>query len=181
MTPADQLQPVIAELDKPMWTTMEPFRSAKTNEEKRFAAAFVTLRNPGLSPYVRTGLLRSATLGEIDNFRDNWWCEPLKDGGGRVRADRDPSVPTPAFLSASEVAQLKQENAGLAEVAVAPNILAAEVLAYAKLHPDDERVPQALHLVVRSTATDARTRRQRRGRRSLSGFCMSITRRASGQ
>lgn len=160
MAAADQLQLVIAELDKPLWMAMEPFRSAKTNEERRFAAAFVTLQNPGLSTYVRTGLLRSATLGEIDNFRDNWWCEPLKDEGGRVRADRDPSVPAPAFLSASEVAQLKQENAKLAEVAVAPNILAAEVLGYAKSHPDDERVPRALHLVVRSTrygCTDAET------------------------
>lgn len=151
MVAADQLQPMIAELDKPLWTTMEPFRSAKTNEEKRFAAMFVTLQNPGLSPYVRTGLLRSATLGEIDNYRDNWWCEPLQDGGGRFRADRDPSVPDPAFLSVSEVAQLKQENAKLADMAVAPNILAAEVLTFAKSHPDDEQVPQALHLVVRST------------------------------
>ena len=160
MGAAEQLQPVIAELDKPLWTTMEPFRSAKTNEQKRFAAVFITLQNPGLSPYVRTGLLRSGTLGEIDNYRDNWWCEPAKDGGGRIRPDRDPSVPAPAFLSASEVAQFRQENARLADVAVAPNILAAEVLAYAKLHPGDERVPQALHLVVRSTrygCTDAET------------------------
>jgi len=160
MAAADQLQPMIAELDKPLWTTMEPFRSAKTNEEKRFAAVFVTLQNPGLSPYVRTGLLRSATLGEIDNYRDNWWCEPLKDGGGRFRADRDPRVPDPVFLSVSEVAQLKQENAKLADIAVAPNILAAEVLTFAKSHPDDELVPQALHLVVRSTkygCTDAET------------------------
>lgn len=151
MAAADELQPVIAELDKPLWTTMEPFRSAKTDEEKRFAAMFVTLQNPGLSPYVRTGLLRSATLGEIDNYRDNWWCEPLKDGSGRFRADRDPNVPGPAFLSVGEVAQIKQENAKLADVAVAPNVLAAEVLTYAKSHPGDERVPQALHLVVRST------------------------------
>jgi hypothetical protein len=160
MAAAEQLQPVIEQLDKPLWTTMEPFRSAKTNEQKRFAAAFVTLQNPGLSPYVRTGLLRSATLGEIDNFRDNWWCEPLQDGGGRIRADRDPSVPTPAFLSVTEVAELKDETARLADVAVAPNILAAEVLGFAKLHPDDERVPEALHLVVRSTrygCTDAET------------------------
>jgi hypothetical protein len=160
MAAADQLQPLIAELDKPLWTMMEPFRSAKTKEEKRFAAMFVTLRNPGLSPYVRTGLLRSATLGEIDNYRDNWWCEPMKDGGGRFRADRDPSVPDPAFLLGSEVAQLKEENVKLADVAVAPNILAAEVLTFAQSHPDDERVPQALHLVVRSTrygCTDAET------------------------
>ena len=151
MAAADQLQPVIAGLDKPLCNAMEPFRSAKTNEEKQFVAAFVTLQNPGLSPYVRTGLLRSATLGEIDNYRDNWWCEPLNEGTGRTRPDRDSSVSRPAFLSPSEVTQLEHENAILAKAAVAPNFLAAEVLRYAKLHPSDERVPQALHLVVRST------------------------------
>ncbi|MGB9197135.1 MAG: hypothetical protein WCB53_09450 [Terriglobales bacterium] len=160
MLAADQLQPAIAELDKPLWTAMEPFRSAKTNEEKRFAAAFVTLQNPGLSPYVRTGLLRSGTLGEIDNFRDNWWCEPMKDQPGRTRPDRDPTVPAPAFLSASNQTQLERELVRLADAAVAPNFLAAEVLDYAQSHPNDERVPQALHLVVRSTrygCTDAET------------------------
>jgi hypothetical protein len=31
------------------------------------------------------------------------------------------------------------------------NYLTSEVLAYAKQHPDDSRVPQALHLAVRAT------------------------------
>lgn len=150
MAAADQLQPLIAELDKPLWNGMEPFRSAQTNEAKRFAAAFVTLQNPGLSPYVRTGLLRSATLGEIDNFRDNWWCETVNDGSVRIRPDSNPG-PAPSFLSANQTRQLDRENRKLAEAAVAPNFLADEVLGYAKLHPSDERVPQALHLVVRST------------------------------
>jgi len=149
MAAADQLQPVIAELDKPLWNAMEPFRSAKTNEEKRFAAAFVTLQNPGLSPYVRTGLLRTTALGEIDNFRDNWWCEPVNDGS--IRTDRDPGLPAPSFLSVNEMTQLDRENGRLAEAAVAPNFLADEVLGYARSHARDERVPQALHFVVRGT------------------------------
>ncbi len=157
---ADHLQPVIAELDKPLWNAMEPFRSAKTNEGKRFAAAFLTLQNPGLSPYVRTGLLRSATLGEIDNFRDNWWCEAVNDGSAAIRTDRVRGLPAPPFLSGNEITQLDRENGRLAEAAVAPNFLADEVLGYARSHPSDERVPQALHLVVRSTrygCTDAET------------------------
>lgn len=67
MAAADQLQPVIAELDKPLWSAMDPFRSAKTNDEKRFAAAFVTLQNPGLSPYVRT---RPIALGDAGRDRE---------------------------------------------------------------------------------------------------------------
>jgi hypothetical protein len=160
MAAADQLQPVIAEVDKPLWNAMEPYRSAKTNEEKRFAAALVTLQNPGLSPYVRTGLLRSATLAEIDNFRDNWWCEPVNDGSARIRTDLDPGVSAPSFLPVNEMTQLDLENGRLAEAAVAPNFLADEVLVYARSHPSDVRMPQALHLVVRSTrygCTDAET------------------------
>ena len=159
MAAADQLQPAIAELDKPLWNAMEPFRSAKTNEEKRFAAAFVTLQNPGLSPYVRTGLLRVATLAEIDNFRDNWWCE-VNEGSARIERDRNPGPAAPSFLSANEMTQLDHENGRLAEAPIAPNFLADEVLAYARSLPSDERVPQALHLVVRSTrygCTDAET------------------------
>jgi hypothetical protein len=69
---ADKLQPVLEELDRPLWKTMEPFRAASTDCDGHFAAIFITLQNPGLSPSVRAGLLRSATLGEIDNYQDNW-------------------------------------------------------------------------------------------------------------
>jgi hypothetical protein len=160
MAVADELEPALAELDNPLWKLMERFRSAKENEDKKFEAALVTLQNPGLSPYVRTGLLRSATLGEIDNYRDNWWCEPTAAGSTSFRRDRDPQTPPPLFLSPNDLAALNKETAKLAGSGVAPNYLTAEVLAFAKLHPEDERVPQALHLAVRSTrygCTDAET------------------------
>jgi len=160
MAAADDLQPVLTELDKPLWKTMEPFRSARTDGDKHFAAAFITLLNPGLSPYVRTGVLRETTLGDIDPFHDNWWCEPVNEEGRRVPRDRDPRVAAPAFLSGDELAAMNQEMAALAGDAVAPNYLSAEVLAFAKLHPEDARVPRALHLAVRSTrygCTDAET------------------------
>ena len=148
---AHELQPVVAELDNPLWKSMERFRSAKDPEDKKFEAALVTLQNPGLSPYVRTGLLRSAKLAEIDNYRDNWWCEPRADGTTGFRRDRNPETPPPAFLSPNDLAALNKEKTKLAARGVAPNYLTAEVLAFAKLHPEDGRVPQALHLAVRST------------------------------
>jgi hypothetical protein len=48
---------------------MEPSRSAKTADAKRFVAIFIVLNNPGLKPSVREGTLRSATLGELDEFQ----------------------------------------------------------------------------------------------------------------
>ena len=158
---ADQLQPVIAELDNPLWKSMEPLRSAKTPEERRFVAALVTLQNPGLSPYVRTGLLRTETLGKIDIYRDNWWCETPNDGSPQFRAtpDSDLAAP-PQFISEAEVTKSDHEKSRLANAEVAPNFLVAEVLDYAKSHLDDKRVPLALHLAVRSTrygCTDSET------------------------
>lgn len=105
----------------------------------------------------------------------------MSDRNVRTRADRDPNLAEPSFLLAKEMTQLDPENDNLAEAAVAPNFLADEVLRYARSHPSDESVPQALHLVVRSTRTGARTRRRQNGPRSLSGHCMSDIRRESGQ
>ncbi|MBZ5548518.1 MAG: hypothetical protein LAO22_11280 [Acidobacteriia bacterium] len=151
MTAADQLQPLLQELDSPLWKMMEPFRTAKAKEEKSFAAILLTLQNPGLSPFVRTGLLRSATLGEMDHFRDNWWCEASGDDVVRFRRERGSEVPSPTFLSAEDQKALQKEMAKLVQAPVAPNYLVPEVLAYAKQNPDDPRVPEALHLAVRST------------------------------
>jgi len=148
---ADQLQPLLEKLDHPLWTMMDSFRSAKTDEDKRFSAIFLILKNPGLSPYVRSGLLRSATLGELDHFRDNWWCEESGEDVLRFRAVRASQTPAPSFLSSADRTALEKEAKKVASVPVAANYLSAEVLSYAKLHPDDPRVPEALHRVVRST------------------------------
>ncbi len=148
---ADQSQPLLAELDHPLWTTMEPFRAAKTNDDKRFAAVFVMLHNPGLAPSVRAGLARSATLGDIDSFRDNWWCEDLGANLTSTGTDKTPDFPFPAFASEADKAAVKKELDQVAPVGPAPNYLASQVLAYAAAHADDPRVPEALHLAVRST------------------------------
>lgn len=148
---AGKLQPVIEELDHPLWKTMEPFRSAGTDSERHFTALFITLQNPGLIPYVREGLLRKATLGEIDNFRDNWWCADPGMGGANTGRNPKPDLPAPAFLPEADKNRAQQEQEKLAAIGFAPNYLTSEVLTYAKQHPDDPRVPQALHLAVRAT------------------------------
>jgi len=150
---ADRLQPTLKEVDGPLWRSMEPFRTATTSADKHFAAVFVSLQNPGLMPNFWEGLLRSSTLGEIDSFRDNWWC------GERQEADRAPYLgqnreadgPGPGFLAAADTKRAQQEVEKLKAVGFAPNYLTSEVLAYAKQHPGDPRVPQALYLAVRST------------------------------
>lgn len=140
---ANKLQPVLEQLDHPLWKTMEPFRSASNDSDKHFTGVFVILNNPGLRPSVRAGVLRSATLGEIDNYRDNWWCgEP---------AERATEPPLPSFLSPADLSNAKQEREKLTASESAPNYLTSEVLTYATQHPENPLVPQALHLSVRAT------------------------------
>ena len=140
---ANKLQPVLEQLDHPLWKTMEPFRSASNDSDRHFTGVFVILNNPGLGPSVRAGVLRSATLGEIDNYRDNWWCgEP---------AERATELPLPSFLSPADLSNAKQEREKLTASESAPNYLTSEVLTYATQHPENPLVPQALHLSVRAT------------------------------
>jgi hypothetical protein len=90
-------------------------------------------------------------LAEIDNYRDNWWCDDLGAGVGDTRRDRNPEFPFPTFVADSDRSRAKLELEKLASVGFAPNYLTNEVLAFAKQHSDDPRIPQALHLAVRST------------------------------
>lgn len=161
---ADQLQTVLQQLDSPLWHAMEPFRSAPSPAEKQFVGLFIILNNPGMKPSVHESFLRSATLGELDEYRDNWWCtdmgvganwgqsyEPYNKDINLKFVDRDPDFPSPQWLTASQIETAKREWAKLSQVGTAPNYLVQQVIAYAKQHGEDPRVPQALHLAVRST------------------------------
>ena len=160
---ARRLQPVLHEVDPALWSAMEPFRAASNNPEKRFAAVLIMLSNPGMKPSVREGALRSATLGELDSLRDNWWCAdmsgeqnwgkygPYGDEANLKFVERDPDFPFPAWMSDAEKTASKSEWQKLSAVGTGPNYLAKQVLAYAKERPDDAQVPQALYLVVRAT------------------------------
>jgi len=160
---ATKLQPALREVDPALWNAMEPFRSAKTANAKRFVAVFIVLNNPGLKPSVREGALRSAPLGELDEFRDNWWCadmsgaqnwgkyEPYNKDVNLEFTERESDFPFPAWESDKDKKAAKREWQKLGTVATAPNYLAAQVLAFAKNHEEDERIPQALHLAVRAT------------------------------
>jgi len=164
LSSGDKLQPALQDLDTPLWHAMESFRSATSSREKHFVGVFIILNNPGMKPSIHESSLRTATLGELDEYRDNWWCtdmgvganwgqsyEPYNKDVNLKFIDRDPDFPFPGWLTESQKASAKSEWDRLSEVGTAPNYLAEEVIAYAKQHVDDPRLPQALHLAVRST------------------------------
>ncbi len=161
---AEKLQTVLQDVDAPLWKTMEPFRLATNPVDKHFVAVFIILNNPGMRPSIRESSLRRATLGEVDNYRDNWWCANMNGGPNWGQSyegynqdfnlkfvDRDPDFPFPGWLTEAEKSAATSQWRKLSSIGTAPNYLTSEVLAYAKQHSQDPLVPQALHLAVRST------------------------------
>lgn len=142
---------------------------------RRFAAAWALLHAPGLRPWVTAGILRPDTTS-IDSFRDNWWCEPrapdaeapmFSDFYVMQRAARGlpDGLPPPAldfagFLPDDARQAGRDEWARIGALGPGANVLGTWVLAWARAHPGDPRVPEALHLAVRATrygCTDAGT------------------------
>ncbi len=148
------------------------YAAATDQPTREFAAAFAMLHFPGMRPSVVGGVDRDTPLDKIDNYRRNWWGQyagPNFDGGWRYCGSAwddgeqdnaaDPAkLPSPSpgpnwplFLSTDDRKLTDAQRGWLLSVGTAPNYFGRVVLAWAKAHPDDPRVPEALHLVVRST------------------------------
>ncbi|HSD47323.1 MAG TPA: hypothetical protein VLB87_11915, partial [Pyrinomonadaceae bacterium] len=125
--------------------------------EKKFTAIYAWLKTPGFEPIVDAGLGREMPLHQQDSYRDNWWCNaafvPATDEENRevVQFTATTDAAAPRFLSAAEVAQGQQESSKLHALGAAPNYISREVIQWANSHPTDPRVPEALHLAVRTT------------------------------
>jgi hypothetical protein len=57
----------------------------------------------------------------------------------------------PQFLSANERKLAEEEWSKLIASGAGPNWLGEQTIAFAKLHRDDPRIPEALHLAVQAT------------------------------
>jgi hypothetical protein len=140
---------------------------AATGDAREFAAALLVARMPGLQPYLRAGVGRLDRLDRLDDYRDNWWCgregppdwfaAPDAATGPRTATWRAPEGADLAgldgpggFVPAAERAAAVADTLALAAVPGAPAWLGARILAFARAHPDDPRVPEALHRVVRA-------------------------------
>jgi hypothetical protein len=145
------------------------YASAKTSGEQNFAAAFAILETPGWQPLVEAGPGRDVdSVTELSNYRQNWWCAWKRPAGvpddkydgndytsrAKITAPLSllyPSgrVSSPEFLDAAARAQAEKEWTALAATGPATEWLGETVLAFAKSDPNDPRVPEALHYVVR--------------------------------
>ncbi len=169
---ARSVAPAVETFAPELTASIQSYNSAKTPAARRFAAVFTMLKFPGLRPFFTT-LNRETPIEEIDAYRDNWWgtegplCAPPNPYNGQPGYPPRPQWPQigralvaiypggkvkpPAFLTKKEQTEAAEEWQRLLKMGPAPNYLSTQTLAWAKVHPSDPRVPEALALAVKST------------------------------
>jgi hypothetical protein len=155
---ASELTPELKQLVPGVASLVDPFLTAETDDAKRFTAIYAWLKFPGLEPVVDRGVPRE-NLNEQDIYRDNWWCTaafpttPTVEEEGSSAADPfvAPKEVRVSFLSAAERETARKERLALDGIGAAPNYICQQVIQWATKSPEDPRVPEALHLAVRTT------------------------------
>jgi tetratricopeptide (TPR) repeat protein len=154
---AGDLAPLLARLVPQMSELLKSYQISSDPNEKKFSAIYAWLKTPGLEPVVDAGLGRELPLYEEDHYRDNWWCGstfvPAPDEENRevIQFTAATSIAPPGFLSAQDADKGAKERAALSTLGAMPNYISKQVIQWANSHPEDQRVPEALHLAVRST------------------------------
>jgi hypothetical protein len=174
---ANKAATLLATLTPELRDLLTDYQHAVSPDARKFAAAYLALKYPGLRPFVSIGLGRTTALGDVDEYRDNWWCaEPPTtskidyyegDEEEQKEASAKKSMPAPEFLRGSQAVGAR-EAAALQALGTGPNYLAQTVISWANKNPADKRVAEALALAVKSTrygCTDKDT-----GRWSKSAF-----------
>ena len=142
---ARELAPIMKPLNKNKAAFIDAYMAATTPEAANFAAAVLILHFSSAQPNASFGPLSDDDYGDASGW---WW------GSTIFKPDTDPlsiSEIDPPFLSAAQKAETKAQLAKLARVEPAPNYLGKIVLAYARAHPTDPRVPETLHWFVKCT------------------------------
>ena len=165
---AQQLVPILSALAPELAGLLKDYDAAASAAARQFAAVFLLLHRPELHPFVYTGVGRQTAPGRIDSYRDNWWCTAPPDpnsyesewnyydmytkiAGPLVEIYPDKKARAPAFVTAQEQQEAAREWQTILKLNTAPSWMAAQVLDWSKAHPEDPRVPEALHLAVRAT------------------------------
>jgi hypothetical protein len=137
---------------------LSAYEQAGDSDDRRFAGIFYVLHHPESRPYLASGIGRTSKAGRIDDYRDNWWCpvalavelDARSRWSGPPRSDPDAPAWSTAFLTEEDRKQAADELARLAATASGPDYLIAEAMRYARAHPSDPRIPEALHFALRS-------------------------------
>jgi hypothetical protein len=126
----------------------------------KFEAVLLLLRLPAARPYPAAGLGYTYKRDQIGRFGPRWWeneevpFDSADDSGFPLLCSGCglplPLV-TPSFITDEDKETAKVDNERLRKLPGAPTYFGSVVIPWAKAHPTDPRVPEALHLVVRAT------------------------------
>ena len=156
-TTADELVPILSGFVSEIGELLNTYRATTAPDEKKFAALYTWLKTPGLEPTVDSGLGRETPLHQQDSYRDNWWCSSAlqaattEENREAVEFTATTNAAPPRFLTPSEVERGAKEWSALKAFGAAPNYITRQVIQWANSHPQDPRVPEALHLAVKTT------------------------------
>lgn len=143
------LAPIVKSLKPARGKLLDAYLASATPEARKFAAAFLMLKYSSAEPNVTWGPLNEDEYGDGSGW---WWSDaPILKVEDPYDSDTPIEKFDPLFLTAAQKTQATQQLAKLKKVETAPNYFAHTVLAFAKAHPADPRVPEALHLGVKAT------------------------------
>ncbi len=159
-----EIAPVLESLAPELKGYLDDEVSAPTRAARKFSALYAILKFPGMQPFVDRGIARQTPLKEMDSYRNNWWCslqsethpesesEDEKTAGENGSSKTKPvASPVADFLDEAQRTAAAREQAQLAALGTAPNYFCRLAVEWANQSPDDPRVPEALHLAVKST------------------------------
>ena len=132
---------------------MLPLLPAKLQQQAGAGTGFhplmALMRNPGLRPYLDPGVQRAASYDFVESYADNWWCSDWTDQYGYYAEHQSPiEAKSVAFLTPEMRAEGEKEARTLFAQG-ADESLGSQVIDYARAHPSDPDVPEALFLALR--------------------------------
>ena len=146
---------------------IEQYDRADSPQARRFSLVFMVMRFPGMQPFVNAmGMGEVISKGTSNAISSgSWWCYDVggdqehrvyqsafwSDASGTQSKPKVALPPAPSWLTPAEREAGEREWRKLSAIGAAPMYFAPVVLDWAKTHPDDPRVPEALHYFVRST------------------------------
>lgn len=159
-----QFAPAIKRLLPESAKLIDDMLKAPDEKTRQAVGAILMARYPGLVGNMTSSITYTKKLDQIalanmrrdfkqESNRDNWWCSFSESiWWARKPPAEIPQEPEPpTFLSAQALAALRDERKQLRTIPNATDYLSDLVLAWAKKSPRDPRLPQALHMLIRSS------------------------------
>ena len=159
-----EVTPLFEELNPEVRPFLEQYRSESDKDARRFTAVYFLLKFPGLKPHIQIGVSRSTPLNKINDLRDNWWYPNdlaieasdadvycYSYNSSRNQNGNLSTNPAPSFITKADRQTAMDETKKLSSLPGGPNFLIKIVNKWANDHPQDTRVPEALHLAVRAS------------------------------